>query len=99
MPGDNSEWAPPETIPNSAVKPFSADDSVRSPHVKVGHRQAPYTTKPPHRGFFYLKTAQDFVCARYLEYRVKVHLLRKVDFKMAFVKLKKHDNLLCQYTT
>ena len=47
LPGDNSEWEPPETIPNSEVKAFSADDSVRSPHVKVGHRQAPYYTKAP----------------------------------------------------
>ncbi len=30
---------PPDPIPNSAVKRSSADDSVRSPHVKVGHRQ------------------------------------------------------------
>ena len=42
LPGENSEWEPPDSIPNSEVKTFSADDSVRSPHVKVGHRQAPY---------------------------------------------------------
>ena len=42
MPGDYGDWEPPESIPNSEVKPISADDSVRSPHVKVGHRQAPY---------------------------------------------------------
>ena len=29
--GDNSEWEPPESIPNSEVKPFSADDSVGDP--------------------------------------------------------------------
>ena len=32
---------PPDPMPNSAVKRISADDSVGSPHVKVGHRQAP----------------------------------------------------------
>ncbi len=40
LPGDNSEWEPPESIPNSEVKTLSADDSVGSPHVKVGHCQA-----------------------------------------------------------
>src|SRR3989338_1009227 len=34
-----SEWEPPDSIPNSVVKTLSADDSVRSPHVKVGRRQ------------------------------------------------------------
>ena len=37
---DNSELAPPDTMPNSEVKQFSADGSVGSPHVRVGHRQA-----------------------------------------------------------
>ena len=37
---DNSEREPPDSIPNSEVKPFSADGSVGSPHVRVGHRQA-----------------------------------------------------------
>ena len=40
LPGDNSQWEPPESISNSEVKTLRADDSVRSPHVKVGHRQA-----------------------------------------------------------
>jgi uncharacterized protein YdcH (DUF465 family) len=40
LPGGNSEWEPPDSIPNSVVKLLSADDSVGSPHVKVGHRQA-----------------------------------------------------------
>ena len=39
LPGDNSKWVPPDPIPNSAVKPFSAYDSVVI-HAKVGHRQA-----------------------------------------------------------
>jgi hypothetical protein len=31
---------PPDPIPNSEVKRLSADGSVGSPHVRVGHRQA-----------------------------------------------------------
>ncbi len=38
--GDHSECGPPDPISNSEVKPFSADGSVGSPHVRVGHRQA-----------------------------------------------------------
>ena len=43
---DNSECEPPDSIPNSEVKPLSADGSVGSPHVRVGHRQASYLEKP-----------------------------------------------------
>ena len=39
FPGGNSEWEPPDSIPNSEVKTLSADGSVGSPHVRVGHRQ------------------------------------------------------------
>ena len=39
FPGDNSGLEPPDPISNSEVKRTCADDSVRSPHVKVGHRQ------------------------------------------------------------
>ena len=28
LPGDKSKWVPPDPIPNSEVKPFSANDSV-----------------------------------------------------------------------
>lgn len=42
MPGRNSEREPPDPFSNSAVKPLCANDSVGSPHVKVGHRQAPF---------------------------------------------------------
>ncbi len=42
MLGEHSERDPPDPISNSEVKPFSANDSVGSSHVKVGHRQAPY---------------------------------------------------------
>ena len=38
--GEHSEREPPDPIPNSEVKPLSADDSVAGCHVKVGHRQA-----------------------------------------------------------
>jgi hypothetical protein len=41
--GDHSEREPPDPIPNSEVKPLSADDSVAVCHVKVGNRQAPNT--------------------------------------------------------
>ncbi len=37
--GGNSERVPPDPISNSEVKTLSADDSVGSPHVKVGHCQ------------------------------------------------------------
>ena len=55
LPGGNGEWEPPDSIPNSEVKPLSADDSVGPPHAKVGHRQAP-NAKPcltsVRQGFF-----------------------------------------------
>ena len=53
LPGGHSEWEPPDPIPNSEVKLLSADDSVGSPHVKVGHCQA-FHTNPAERsaGFF-----------------------------------------------
>lgn len=37
--GDNSEGETPDTIPNSEVKPFSADDTVLFRDGKVGHRR------------------------------------------------------------
>ena len=39
FPGDHSRLDPPDPISNSEVKHPRADDSVRSPHVKVGHCQ------------------------------------------------------------
>lgn len=55
FPGGNSEWEPPDPIPNSEVKLLSADDSVGFPHVKVGHCQG-FIAKPRERkgsrGFF-----------------------------------------------
>ena len=50
LPGSLSKWVPPDPIPNSEVKLLSADDSVGSPHVKVGHCQALKIKTPPHRG-------------------------------------------------
>ena len=38
--GDNSKRVPPDPISNSEVKTLCADDSMGSPHVKVGHCQA-----------------------------------------------------------
>ena len=43
LPGGNSKCEPPDSISNSEVKPFSADDSVRFPYAKVGHCQALYS--------------------------------------------------------
>ncbi len=45
LPDDISEREPPDSIPNSEVKPLSADGSVGFPHVRVGHCQA-FNTKP-----------------------------------------------------
>jgi hypothetical protein len=46
---------PPDPIPNSEVKRRIADGSVGSPHVRVGHRQAPKKKTPigNGRGFCY----------------------------------------------
>ena len=46
MPGDNRALEPPDPIPNSVVKRCIADGSVGSPHVRVGHRQAPNQNAP-----------------------------------------------------
>ena len=43
MPDDHSEVVPLLPIPNRTVKRLCADDSAGS-RVKVGHRQAIYTT-------------------------------------------------------
>ena len=47
LPGGNSEREPPDSIPNSEVKTLSADGSVGSPHVRVGHCQASTQKNPP----------------------------------------------------
>ena len=48
FPGGNSDLEPPDPIPNSEVKRISADGSVGSPHVRVGHCQD-LTPKSPCR--------------------------------------------------
>ena len=56
--GNHSVLDPPDPIPNSEVKRNRADDSVGSPHVKVGHCQA-LISKPRTdlvRGFFYARS-------------------------------------------
>ncbi len=53
MPGGYSKWEPPDPISNSEVKLLSADDSVGSPHVKVGHCQALKQNKAPLAGDFF----------------------------------------------
>ncbi len=40
LPGDHSEWEPPDPFSNSEVKTLCADASVDFVDVKVGHRQA-----------------------------------------------------------
>ncbi len=59
LPDDHSECEPPDPIPNSEVKALSADGSVGSPHVRVGHCQAFISEKGHPNGvalFFYLLT-------------------------------------------
>ncbi len=56
LPGDHSKREPPDPIPNSEVKTLRADDSMGSPHVKVGHCQAIHykaLLRSPEQGFFY----------------------------------------------
>ena len=58
LPDDISECEPPDSIPNSEVKPLSADGSVGLPHVRVGHCQAYYLKTLEQimsEGFFYLQ--------------------------------------------
>ena len=50
--GDHSVADPPDPMPNSDVKRSSADGSVGSPHVRVGHRQAPLLKSPSGDGLF-----------------------------------------------
>ena len=55
--GNNSVLDPPDPILNSEVKRNCADDSVGSPHVKVGHCQALNTKAPVMRlGLFLFRS-------------------------------------------
>ena len=56
--GDHSEREPPDPIPNSEVKPLSADDSVAVCHAKVGNCQALKTKPNPNRLGFFLRKVQ-----------------------------------------
>ena len=48
---------PPDPMPNSVVKRNSADGSVGSPHVRVGHRQASTLEGPlVTTGFYFAPT-------------------------------------------
>ncbi len=53
FPGDHSGLEPPDSISNSEVKRTRANDSVRLPHVKVGHRQGFITKKRLNAAFFF----------------------------------------------
>ena len=58
--GNHSVLDPPDPIPNSEVKRNSADDSVGSPHVKVGHCQALNFKTPYLRyGVFFISRGND----------------------------------------
>ena len=53
FPDGNRALEPPDPFPNSEVKRRIADDSVRPPHAKVGHRQ----------GFILLSESRGFAVA------------------------------------
>jgi hypothetical protein len=58
LPGGNSEREPPDPISNSEVKTLSADGSVGSPHVRVGHRQAlEYQSRSLSAAAFFLRAS------------------------------------------
>ena len=61
FPDDNSGLAPPESISNSEVKRSSADGSVGSPHVRVGHRQDLFASNPLGFGVFFARLSYDGV--------------------------------------
>ena len=46
LPDDHGGREPPESIPNSVVKPSSADGSVAFAHVRVGRCQASIPKAP-----------------------------------------------------
>ena len=73
--GDHSEREPPDPIPNSEVKPLSADDSVAVCHAKVGNCQA-LTSKPKSKrlGFFLLVRLAVIIVVRACSTRVNAVL-------------------------
>ena len=71
--GNHSVLDPPDPIPNSEVKRNCADDSVGSPHVKVGHCQA-LIRKPRSNatGFFFDFYRSNDLLSGLRQYRPKV---------------------------
>lgn len=61
LPGGHSVQEPPDPISNSEVKLFSADGSLGSPHVRVGHCQA-FIENPVAQatGFFFVRVLSVF---------------------------------------
>ena len=66
LPDEDSECEPPDPIPNSEVKPLSADGSVGFPHVRVGHRQALKYETPTRKlgGVFYYSAVKTILSVR-----------------------------------
>lgn len=67
FPGGHSKLVPPDSISNSEVKRFCADDSVGPPHVKVGHRQVLFKTPAHWLGFF--------LCLHSLNLQARIRLI------------------------
>ena len=59
--GGNSKLEPPDPISNSEVKRLSANGSVGSPHVRVGHRQALIPKYPISNGRVFF-CVRDLIC-------------------------------------
>ena len=60
MLSNNSKCDPPDPIPNSEVKPLSADGSVGFPHVRVGHCQVPFKETRLAAGFLRLEETNNW---------------------------------------
>ncbi len=78
---DHSKLEPPDPIPNSEVKRLSADGSVGSPHVRVGHRQAPNNNPPFFEGrvFYWIEeNAEVFNRFRWIFFSSSVYMPREL---------------------
>ena len=64
-------------MPNSEVKRISADGSVGSPHVRVGHRQALFS-------FTFLKSEDQKVMTCLLIKRVNIEFYNVENFMLTF---------------
>ena len=69
FPGSHSDTVPPDSIPNSEVKRISADGSVGSPHVRVGHCQVPIRRTRLTAGFLLYIEASAFCVYRLTEFK------------------------------